>query len=239
MKSEANQHIKSSKNILPFPFLLAATTIILACEAVGGIVLNNILSSLQTIFILRTLELTFMLILLRYMDNGFEHLGISYRKTGKKTLYKGIKTGIVWSLFFGIAAFIAGVLIFCRTIKPPFDFIASRLPENSYDLALFMFTGCIIGPIAEEFFFRGFLYSCFRRYGVWISIFLSTLLFALCHMPEGGTFSSISNIPPIPLTGGVVFGLSYEYSKSLAAPVIIHALGNMAIFSISFIAISQ
>ncbi|MBF0260006.1 MAG: CPBP family intramembrane metalloprotease, partial [Desulfamplus sp.] len=231
MNSKTDPHIKSSKNTLPFAFLLAATAIILACEAIGGIVLNNILSSMQTIFILRTLELTFMLILLKYMDNGFEHLGISYRKSGKKTLYKGIKAGIVWSMIFGVAAFIIGVLMFCKNSKLPFDFIASKLPENSYDLALFMFTGCIISPFAEEFFFRGFLYSCFRRYGVLISMVISTLLFALCHMPDGRTITDIDNIPLIPLTGGIVFGLSYEYSKSLAAPVIIHVLGNIAIFA--------
>jgi len=209
--------------------LMSATVTVSVCEACGWAVLNNMLSSIESLLIVRTLELLLMVILLRCTKGGFQYLGIGYRGRSKTALYNGIRRGLIWSLIFAASALAGAILILSLTGVNPLLFLKSPLPETPSDLAIFLLTGAIISPIAEEFFFRGFIHSYFQRYGVWVAIVTSTLLFAVCHM------AGSSSIPVVPLTGGVVFAMSYEYSKSLAAPVIIHILGNSAIFTISFL----
>lgn len=209
--------------------LLRATALVSVCEGCGGTVFENMVSPMESLLIIRTIELTLMVAVLRYMKGGFEYLGISNSATAKRTLYKGVKTGLVWSLVCAIASLAVGALFFCFTGKNPTLFLDTPLPEKSTDLALFLFTGCIISPIAEEFFFRGVLYTYFSKYGVWIALVATTSIFTLCHM--GGA----STVPVVPFTGGIIFALSYQHSKSLAAPIIIHTSGNIAIFTISLI----
>lgn len=209
--------------------LMAATVTVSACEACGGAVFKKMLSSMESLLIVRTLELLLMVILLRCTKGGFQHLGIGYSGRSKTALYNGIRIGLIWSLIFAASALTGSIMILSLTGTDPLLFLKAPLPENSSDLAIFLLTGAIISPIAEEFFFRGFIHSYFQRYGAWVAIVTSTLLFAVCHMAEG------SSIPVVPLTGGVVFAMSYEYSKSLAAPIIIHILGNSAIFTISLL----
>lgn len=216
--------------------LLTATAIVFACEAAGAVIFKNRLSQIETILIIRIFEILFMLILLNYIHKaGFKAFGISCKGTARKHLYKGVKTGILWSSVFAVAAILVGIFILCGTGKNPLSFLDSSMPKSSFDIALFIFTGGIISPIAEEFFFRGFLYSYFRQHSVRGGLLVSTVLFALCHIKGSATIIENSVIIVIPLIGGFIFCLSYEYSKSLAAPVIIHLLGNMAIFIINFI----
>jgi len=57
---------------------------------------------------------------------------------------------------------------------------------------------------------------------------LSTLIFVLIH-PAG------RHIPITQAIGGVLFALSYEIEKSLVPPMVIHMLGNLAIFGIGMV----
>jgi hypothetical protein len=96
------------------------------------------------------------------------------------------------------------------------------------DLALFFLVGGMVGPAAEELFFRGILYGFFRRWGVIVALILSTLIFVLCH-PIG------HGIPVTRVVGGILFAVAYEVGGSLIVPITIHTLGNLAIFTISLI----
>ena len=51
--------------------------------------------------------------------------------------------------------------------------------------------------------------------------------FVAMHLPAG--------LPVTQVVGGLVFALAYEYSGSLLAPILIHALGNLAIFSLALL----
>jgi membrane protease YdiL (CAAX protease family) len=103
-----------------------------------------------------------------------------------------------------------------------------QLPAVSNRLVVFFLVGVLIGPIAEEIFFRGILYGFIRRWGVPTAIVLSTLLFVLPH-------TSGSIIPVAQLIGGVLFAVAYESEKNLLVPMIIHCLGNLAIFTLALI----
>ena len=94
------------------------------------------------------------------------------------------------------------------------------------DVILYFLVGALVGPVAEELFFRGLLYGFFRRWGVVVAVILSTLLFVLPHAVQ-------QRIPITQVVGGIVFAVAYEVEGSLMVPIIIHVLGNMAIFSIT------
>jgi membrane protease YdiL (CAAX protease family) len=94
--------------------------------------------------------------------------------------------------------------------------------------ALLFLVGGLIGPVAEEIYFRGLVYGGLRRWGFWPALALSTLLFSLLH--GGGP-----GVPVTQIVGGLVFAVSYEIEKKLLVPIMIHVLGNLAIFSLPYI----
>jgi membrane protease YdiL (CAAX protease family) len=92
--------------------------------------------------------------------------------------------------------------------------------------------------VAEEIFFRGVIYGYVKgalhrimpenwNHGaVGGALLVSTFLFVAAHTGNSG-------IPLPQLVGGIVFCLSYEREKSLMTPIVIHSLGNLALFSLS------
>ncbi len=77
----------------------------------------------------------------------------------------------------------------------------------------------LIAPVAEEFCFRGFLYTSLRRWGGCVAATLaSALLFGAIH-------SSLAQLLPLTVFG-IVQCIAYEKSRSLWLPIAIHALFN-------------
>ena len=139
----------------------------------------------------------------------------------------GFKRGLVWSACFGSATSFAFIALFLMDIDP-FALIKADLPKTAGQRLLFFAVAGLIGPIAEESFFRGILYGFLRRWGIVTALAGSTLLFVLAH--------SISYNVSLPqIVGGILFALSYEVEGSLMVPVTIHVLGNLAIFTLSII----
>ncbi|MGI6367491.1 MAG: CPBP family intramembrane glutamic endopeptidase [Anaerolineae bacterium] len=76
-----------------------------------------------------------------------------------------------------------------------------------------------IAPVAEEVFFRGFLYAGLRdAWGVGKAILVSAVIFGLVHM-------SLSTLVPI-LAMGAVFAYLYERTDTLWASIALHAVIN-------------
>jgi len=152
-------------------------------------------------------------------DVGIAAIGLS-----KSTLLHGLKKGLLWSAGFGLAVALVGAVIFLAGINPA-ALIQSRIPVKSIQIALLFCIGGIIGPVAEEIFFRGILYSFFRRWGIITALLISTLVFVLIHPVRGPAVTQA--------VGGILFGIAFEVEKNLMVPITIHALGNMAIFTLS------
>ena len=55
-----------------------------------------------------------------------------------------------------------------------------------------------------------------------------TLIFALAHYAQSGG----AHLPWVQGVGGVVFCLLYDKTQSLWSPYLVHALGNLALFSL-------
>jgi membrane protease YdiL (CAAX protease family) len=85
---------------------------------------------------------------------------------------------------------------------------------------LFLFLGAVTAPIAEEVFFRGFLFGMFWRAGrICLGILFTSLLFAAAHI------SDAYNTPALLLIGICLAWLYYR-TRSLVAPIVAHVLNN-------------
>ena len=78
---------------------------------------------------------------------------------------------------------------------------------------------CVLVPIGEEMFFRGFVYGTLRRWGVAAAAVLSALFFAVVHQ-------QIVHFLPIALLG-LVLAVLYERTGSLLPAMIVHAANNI------------
>ena len=176
-------------------------------------------------------EVAMILMILYLFDNGVSAIGLS-----RDRLRPGFYRGLVWSAGFGTVAALAGWVLFFSGIQP-LQLIHVNLPENSWEKILFFGVGGILAPVAEEIFFRGVIYGYVkaalngllpnRHYGaIFGALIISTTAFVAAH-------TGISGIPLPQLVGGIVFCLSYEREKSLMTPIVIHSLGNLALFSLS------
>jgi len=176
--------------------------------------------SLVTLGLGRMVEAILILFIVSKFGEGWSSIGL-----GRSRLDFGLKRGLMWSAGFGIAAALAISVMFFAGIKPMAFFRAS-LPKDALQLTLFFVVGGVIGPIAEEFFFRGVLYGFFRRWGVAMAVILSTGLFVLPHIRA-------QTIPLTQAVGGLVFAAAYEIEHNLLVPITIHVLGNLALFALS------
>ena len=170
----------------------------------------------------RILQVGMIIIIVLIREKGLSAIGLSLTKT-----LPGIKRGLTWSAGFGLITLLGFALIFAVGLNP-LTFIQTGLPAKPGHIVLFFLVGGLIGPIAEEVFFRGIVYGFFRRWGAPAAILLSTLLFVLAHPV----------FPAIPITqvaGGILFAVAYEVEKNLVVPITIHVSGNMAIFALSLV----
>jgi membrane protease YdiL (CAAX protease family) len=168
----------------------------------------------------RLLEILLVILIVSTWGKGLSSIGLA-----RSEMVTGLKKGLLWSAGFGAVTSIVCVGLFAASINP-LTFIRAQLPTQSSDLILFFIVGGILGPVAEELFFRGILYGFLRRWGVIVAVVFSTLIFVLCHPINSG-------IPVTRLLGGILFAVAYEISGSLMVPITIHALGNLAIFTLS------
>lgn len=83
----------------------------------------------------------------------------------------------------------------------------------------------VIAPFSEEIFFRGFVYSAFKkRWGVNAGLFLSSFLFALVHL-------EIYSFIPLMIIGWILAYL-FEKTKSLMPAIFLHGVYNLILILI-------
>lgn len=175
--------------------------------------LSPFISDIYILFITKSAQIVFLILLLS-IETGKPELSLWQ-------LGAGLKTGLFWTFFFGIVVLLSGFTVFLIGIDP-IAIIRPTIPVSS-NTHLFLITAILIGPIAEELFFRGFLYSFLRPSGTLTAVSLTTVLFAFSHYSGAG-------IPFPQLIGGGLFAFSFEDSKNIVTPITIHILGNLAIY---------
>ena len=197
--------------------LLVIAAIEIAARLLTG---RQLIMPLAGLGLARLAEITFLLIIVRKQEKSLSAIGLA--STG---ISAGLKKGLIWAVLFGFAAGAVLFIIYLSGINVQHLF-QMQLPAGIPELAAFFLVGAIIGPVAEEIFFRGILYGFFRKWGVPAALILSTLFFVLPH-------TSGNTLPATQLIGGILFAASYELEKNLLVPITIHCLGNLAIFSLA------
>lgn len=97
--------------------------------------------------------------------------------------------------------------------------IAGQLP-----LPVAVVTIAVLAPIAEELFFRGFVFNAWEReYGTRSALFGAALLFGLAHVPGGTPIAVVIVL----LLGFLLTGV-YAWTRNLATTIGIHAAFNLA-----------
>ena len=201
--------------------LLISLAAIVSIEVACRLVISPGRSSpLVVLGAVRFLQILLMIVIVLVWGRGLSSMGLVLTKT-----VHGIKRGLIWSLGFGMLTFVVFWILSLAGINP-LGLIRVRLPVEPGELVLFFFIGGIAAPIAEELFFRGIVYGFLRRWGVLSALIASSLLFVLAH-------PIFPRIPVPQAVGGIVFAVAYEVEGSLMAPITIHALGNLAIFTLS------
>lgn len=195
--------------------VFAAVCMVGGCEALGLLLVSRF-SAIPVLAAVRSGQLICLLILMiRLENNHFFRGGVR----------AGFKKGVFWSFFFGMGVCLAGWAMMAAGMGP----IAAIQPVSpKTDHVLFFLTALVIGPIAEELFFRGVLYTFLRPSGIWIAIILSTAVFALFHYSGNG-------FPGTQVIGGVLFAAAFESTKNLITPITLHVLGNLAIHAVAWI----
>ena len=207
-------------NVKTFCIAVAAVVLVEACARAASIMAA--VHPLTATGVARCIEIGLLAAIVIQFGNGMSSIGL-----GRREIIPGIAKGLVWSFGFGIVVVFLG-LILAGFDSDPLRLIATRLPGARETRIVFVLVGALIAPVAEEIFFRGILYGFFRRWGAAAAITLSTLLFTLAHPPGAG-------IPFTQMTGGILFAAAYEAEGKLMAPIILHVLGNAAIFTVSMV----
>jgi membrane protease YdiL (CAAX protease family) len=98
--------------------------------------------------------------------------------------------------------------------------------EGWLGLALGVLAFCVAAPLAEELFFRGGLYACFRaRCGVLGTPLLTGALFGAAHL-EPRAFPQL-------FLFGIGLGLLYERSGSVLPGMLLHATNNSLSYALA------
>jgi|GEM_PF-839689 hypothetical protein len=166
-----------------------------------------------------------------YCVRGVHKQKLAQVGLSKKLLFHNVFFGVstyIAAIPFVIASlllsmFIARVVHYTPSPQPLFVILFRE--TNGFVVMLFALLIVVIGPFAEELFFRGFLYGFFKRkLSSRDAIFLSAMLFSLVHSDPIGT------LPIFCL--GVFLAWIYEQTGSLAASFIFHSVHNLIMFSV-------
>ena len=141
---------------------------------------------------------------------------------------KQLDMALLWGIITAIAAFVFVIVLGVLLSVLGFNV---KEASNIKDLELFFSTPSILflitlQPIAEEFFFRGFLLEKFSSLqGELFGVFLSSLFFGMAHLSYG-------NLYPALMTGciGVLLAFLVVKTKNLTAAIIAHVLFNVTSF---------
>ncbi|MBW1989920.1 MAG: CPBP family intramembrane metalloprotease [Deltaproteobacteria bacterium] len=209
--------------VISTPFFLGSVAGVLAMEAAASSAGSGaMLDNLALLGGLRVAQAAWILGLAAKTGRLRTAFGLSAGR-----ILPGVIRGLLWCAVFGALA-LAGILALYLAGADPLAMLRSRLPESAPALALFMVVGTLVAPVAEELFFRGLVYGFFRRWGVAAALVVSTAFFVAPHL-------AATRAPFTQVVGGAVFALAYERERTLVVPILIHGLGNLALFALTFV----
>ena len=146
------------------------------------------------------------------------------------------------NVFYGIVGYIAAVpvLVALLVIIAAVANIIKYVPEKQPVVELFLrekdirfltytsIFAAVVGPIIEELFFRGFMYSALKKYiGVFWSMVVTAAVFATFH-------THIVGFLPI-MALGILLAYLYERTGTLVSSITVHTMHNFGMLMIVFL----
>lgn len=111
---------------------------------------------------------------------------------------------------------------------------ALHMPELTWSLGEFCLVQMLVVALPEELFFRGFLLGLLEKRfppkrrilggGIGLALILSSLAFALIHIPKDGDPRVLATFFP-----GLLFGWMRSATGSILAPTITHGASNILV----------
>jgi CAAX protease family protein len=123
-----------------------------------------------------------------------------------------------------VAYYIAAGLFASLVLKPDQEDVGGELGVGNPSIVIAVAAVlmiAVLAPVAEELFFRGFLFAGLRtRWSLWPAAITSGLIFGLVHAPTG-----ITTVVPLAALGFALCWL-YDRTGSLWPCVIAHMINN-------------
>jgi len=168
-------------------------------------------------------------------DSGFVLVALFFAHLGRRRVEAwqfGLRPTPFWRAVRLIALTLVGFLIFSVLWGAALNTGKEKLLEqlgagqNSALLILSAGLTCVVAPICEEFFFRGYIFSALRNWrGTWPAAVVTGLLFGGVH---AGSAPAVDLMPLAVLGFGLC--LLYRYTGSLYPCIVVHSLNNSIAF---------
>jgi membrane protease YdiL (CAAX protease family) len=140
----------------------------------------------------------------------------------RKALWAGLGTAVLGHVIIG--AYVGLVQLLGLDVLLPGTNVPDELFEERLVLPLAGVATVLVAPLAEETFFRGFVFGGLRRYGFFWAALASGLLFSAAHVSLGGLI-------PLALVG-MLFAWSYSRTGSLWTTIYAHFFFNLVSFAV-------
>ncbi|MBK5093487.1 MAG: CPBP family intramembrane metalloprotease [Actinobacteria bacterium] len=153
---------------------------------------------------------------------------------------QGLGKGFAWGVGLGVPLFVVAMglaYLSQKVIEPTrVDYVSRALDRTSSGgvsvplIVILVFTLVVLAPVCEEIFFRGYLYPALRnRMNMQPAMILNSMIFAAVH------FELIGFLPRLVLAYGLCY--LYEKNRTIAAPIVGHALYNGLIVMFAILSI--
>ena len=95
---------------------------------------------------------------------------------------------------------------------------------------MWLVSGCLIAPVSEELFFRGYAFHAFKaKYGLAVGVAASAVFFSAIHLNVWGFL-------PI-IVAGAGLALIYHWTRSLVPAMVAHAVNNFIALTIAYLGV--
>lgn len=145
----------------------------------------------------------------------------------RKNMWKTILLWTILLIFISIALVVVMDVLSIGTNNAKTDSLKSDLTPFTFLIGFL--SAAVVSPIYEEIFYRGFLYTWFRRWGLRTAMIFSSFIFMIVHIPTYNTL-------PVNFASGLVFCWVYEKTGSIIPAIIIHGIVNGIGISLSVLA---
>ncbi len=210
--------IKNKDSVIKLSFVLILTVLIAGILIGILFLIFNIPSTITWNFISELIE---AIVLLYFFNRAILVLNNHSLTEFFKTNTGFLKSFIISMALIGLVLAIDYVMLPVTSLIPSYEIFEEirnerfQKPGNGIELVLLVLSISLLPALVEEIFFRGILYKNFRRkYGITVSVIILTIIFYLFHLDPQMIFFLV--------IGNIVLCLSFEYTKSLVVPFVVH-----------------